>query len=150
MGFYGNITNTARTQFQFDRVYANRYEMEQKTSTDGVYAGRYCLVEYDREVHTDTLQRVWEFDGAYYTTNSKDATNLLTWGNTTNGMVVFTAETSNEPEDNIYNIKICEFYARIAKPDEAKNSDAAQFIKIADGADAPAYTINYKIDTEAF
>jgi hypothetical protein len=124
--------------------------MEQKTSTDGVYAGRYCLVEYDREVHTDTLRRVWEFDGAYYTANSKDATNLLTWGNTTNGMVVFTAETSNESEDNIYNIKICEFYARIVKPDGVENSDAAQFIKIADGADAPAYTINYKIDTEAF
>ena len=28
MGFYGNITNTARTQFQFDKIYSNRYEMD--------------------------------------------------------------------------------------------------------------------------
>ena len=48
MGFYGNITNTARTQFQFDRVYSNRYSMELSMSTDGVYAGRYVLIEYDQ------------------------------------------------------------------------------------------------------
>ena len=49
MGFYGNITNTARTQFQFDRTYSSRYEMDKNTLTDGIYAGRYVLVEYDIE-----------------------------------------------------------------------------------------------------
>lgn len=54
MGFYGNITNTARTQFQFDLVYPNRYQMELKTYTDNIYAGRYILIEYDKEPIVDS------------------------------------------------------------------------------------------------
>lgn len=53
MGFYGNITNTARTQFQFDKKYASRYELEQNCSKDGVYTGRYVLVEYDQDRSID-------------------------------------------------------------------------------------------------
>lgn len=49
MGFYGNITNTARTQFQFDLVYPNRATMEKMQYIDNIYAGRYVLVEYDKE-----------------------------------------------------------------------------------------------------
>jgi hypothetical protein len=44
---YGNITNTARTQFQFDKIYSNRVEMDDACLNDGIYAGRYVLVEYD-------------------------------------------------------------------------------------------------------
>lgn len=149
MGFYGNITNTARTQFQFDKVYPNRYEMEQKTNIDGVYAGRYCLIEYDSEVHTDTMTRVWIFDNQYYTVNKKDATALLTKGTTAEGTIVFTAETNNAPEDNIYNINICKFYVCTSKL-VTDSSEPAEFKAIADGLNAPAYTINYNIDTEAF
>ena len=47
MGFYGNITNTSKTQFQFDRIYSSRSAMENKMYTDNIYAGRYVLVEYD-------------------------------------------------------------------------------------------------------
>ena len=46
---YGNITNTARTQFQFDKIYPNKRAMEEHCDTDGIYAGRYILVEYDNE-----------------------------------------------------------------------------------------------------
>jgi hypothetical protein len=49
MGFYGNITNTAKTQFSFDKIYPNRKAMELGTSSspDGVYVGRFVLIEYD-------------------------------------------------------------------------------------------------------
>ena len=47
MGFYGNITNTARTQFHFDLVYPTKYKMVQQCAKDGVYVGRYVLVDYD-------------------------------------------------------------------------------------------------------
>jgi hypothetical protein len=50
MGFYGNITNTSRTTFQFDRIYSSRWTMDQNAGQDGVYAGRYVLVEYDKEL----------------------------------------------------------------------------------------------------
>lgn len=53
MGFYGNITNTSRTQFQFQRVYANRYLMDNSAATDGVYMGNYVLVDYDTELQAD-------------------------------------------------------------------------------------------------
>ena len=47
MGFYGNIGNPAKTNMQFDRKYANRYQMDANCASDGVYAGRYVLIEYD-------------------------------------------------------------------------------------------------------
>ena len=50
MGFYGNITNTTRTQFSFDATYASRYDMDRDAANDGIYVGRYVLVEYDKDV----------------------------------------------------------------------------------------------------
>ena len=37
MGFYGNITNTSRTQFQFDRTYPNRRVMDSSAKSDGMF-----------------------------------------------------------------------------------------------------------------
>lgn len=51
MGFYGNITNTTRTQFSFDATYPSRYEMDTQVANDGVYVGRYVLVEYDKDIN---------------------------------------------------------------------------------------------------
>lgn len=47
MGFYGNVTNTIKTNLSFDRKYSNRFQMEASCSSDSVYAGRYVLIEYD-------------------------------------------------------------------------------------------------------
>ena len=41
MGFYGNITNTSRTSFQFDKTYSSRYVMDQAVASDGVIIGRF-------------------------------------------------------------------------------------------------------------
>lgn len=46
MGFYGNITNTSKTTFTFDRIYNNRLQMDNNCASDGVFLGRYVLVEY--------------------------------------------------------------------------------------------------------
>lgn len=46
MGFYGNITNTSKTQFNFDRIYPNRKAMDDACKADGVALGRFVLVEY--------------------------------------------------------------------------------------------------------
>lgn len=52
MGFYGNITNTNKSQFTFDTIYHNRKEMDDaiNNKTDGIFIGRFVLVEYDPEV----------------------------------------------------------------------------------------------------
>lgn len=44
--FYGNITNSTRSAFIFDRIYHTRYEMDQAAETDGIYNTRYVLVDY--------------------------------------------------------------------------------------------------------
>jgi hypothetical protein len=93
--------------------------------------------------------RVWIFDNQYYTVNKKDVTALLTKGTTAEGTIVFTAETNNAPEDNIYNINICKFYICTSKL-VTGSSEPAEFKAIADGSNTSAYTINYNIDTEAF
>lgn len=49
MGFYGNITNTSRTQFQFDKTYPSRFKMTELCPKDGIYIGRYVLVDYDAD-----------------------------------------------------------------------------------------------------
>ena len=48
MSFYGNISNAGKTQMSFDRVYPNRKIMEENASTDGVFVGRFVLIEYDK------------------------------------------------------------------------------------------------------
>lgn len=46
MSFYGDIKRINSSPYVFDRYYANRAEMEDNASTDGIYVGRYILVKY--------------------------------------------------------------------------------------------------------
>jgi hypothetical protein len=57
MGFYGNLSNTARTQFVFDRSYRNRKAMELAMNSDGVFVGRYVLIEYDKDYTNEDYKR---------------------------------------------------------------------------------------------
>ena len=50
MGFYGNVTNTDKTTFSFDLTYTTRVDMDRNADIDGVFLGRYVLVDYDGEV----------------------------------------------------------------------------------------------------
>lgn len=59
MGFYGNITNTSRTTFQFDKIYPNRLAMDTMCATDEIYNGRYVLVEYDNDLEDTAYRRGW-------------------------------------------------------------------------------------------
>lgn len=47
MSFYGNIANGGKTNLTFDKVYANRYQMDNRAEKDGVFIGRFVFVEYD-------------------------------------------------------------------------------------------------------
>lgn len=78
MSFYGNITNVTKTGFSFDRTYSNRLEMEQNMETDGVYIGRFVLVDYDQD--SEKVRRAYypikTIDGKkdYYIENSDHIT----------------------------------------------------------------------------
>jgi hypothetical protein len=58
MGFYGHITNVQRTSMSFDKIYSNRFTMDESAKNDGVYAGRYVLIEYERPLDKSFLPRV--------------------------------------------------------------------------------------------
>ena len=66
MGFYGNITNTSKTTFSFDKTYANRYEADQGCLSDGVMSGRYILIEYDHPTSLDSYPSYYCYDGKMY------------------------------------------------------------------------------------
>lgn len=145
MGFYGNITNTARTQFQFDKTYPNRYEMEQKTKIDGIYAGRYILIEYDSNVKFDYMRRVWKKSDGYHTQDSIDPKTLLVDGDIEVGEIVYTVITSPDRVDP-RDFKDCVFY----RCSGFNDSDVAIFDEVVDGSESPAYTVNYNLDVKTF
>ena len=69
MGFYGNITNVNKTTFTFDKIYRNRKEMDDAIKgdlSDGVFIGRYVLIEYDENADT-FFPRVYKQDNKFYT-----------------------------------------------------------------------------------
>ena len=49
MGFYGSITNNTKSQFSFDKIYPNRATMDDSVYTDGIFVGRFVLVDYDKD-----------------------------------------------------------------------------------------------------
>ena len=46
MSFYGNIKRVNSSPYVFDKIYANRKEMDNAAAEDGIYIGRYVLVKY--------------------------------------------------------------------------------------------------------
>lgn len=85
MGFYGNITNTSKTQFQFDKTFPNRASMDQFIGTDGVYIGRYVLVEYDKALAADWSVVAYKqtVDGVirFYSSVNAEADTEIKYGN---------------------------------------------------------------------
>ena len=81
MSFYGNISNAGKTQMSFDRVYPNRKIMEENASTDGVFVGRFVLIEYDDNTYsnrTGYINYVPDYDselnGTYYVYTNLECT----------------------------------------------------------------------------
>lgn len=58
MGFYGNITNVSKSTFQFDKIYSNRFTMDNSADIDNVFVGRYVLVDYNEGASIDTIAEV--------------------------------------------------------------------------------------------
>ena len=165
MGFYGNITNTARTQFQFDKIYSNRYEMDNNKAIDGIYAGRYVLIEYDSEVNLDNFWRVepvttyvgdngvtyyiFNYNPTHNTTSQADTLLTKTTAKTSDFQIVYTADLISDPSGGIYpkNPRFYTYHPEI-KPD----SDAAFYEEISqtETLGIPNYTINYNIDVKAY
>lgn len=68
MGFYGNVTGVASTQFSFDKTFPNRVALDGNPAGDGVYINRFVLIEYG-EKQSDDYKRNEEIDMNKYQAN---------------------------------------------------------------------------------
>lgn len=88
MGFYGNITNTSKTTFQFDKIYPNKLSMDANVNNDGIFIGRYVLVEYDQ-------------DAAYPIIYTKDGINFYSSPNTTEEISRIKFKSGKRPNSEV-------------------------------------------------
>lgn len=100
MGFYGNIRNTTRTQFAFDKIYPSRTEMDSKCPTDQIYVGRYVLVEYDSHTNLDNFRKAFKKNGILYwylptEETSSEMVPMSTLKDTTTGMKFYPVEAGD-------------------------------------------------------
>ncbi len=58
MAFYGRVTNESKTSMTFDKVYPNVATMKANVN-DGVFTGRFVLVEYDTDLELDTATQAY-------------------------------------------------------------------------------------------
>lgn len=144
MSFYGDITNTSRTHFQFDRIYANRAEMETYQDSDGIYAGRFVLVEYNNEMHMDSFLRVRKDENNnFYTTFSADTSQevLLTRDNIQVGTIVYESAYETQPNSG-YFAKNCTFYKCVGY----NVNNVALFEDVVGENEEDPHVTNYTID----
>lgn len=147
MGFYGNITNTSRTQFQFDKIYPSRAEMDVGTYTDGIYAGRYVLVEYDSNVHQSSFYRVWiKDDQMYSSSNFEDKTKIYVGSEKEKENIYLPPKTIvyTENDNNVF------IYYKVNEDALSGKLLTSEYYKQITSNDQPNYTQNYTIDTERY
>lgn len=148
MGFYGNITNTSKTQFQFDRTYPNRATMEANLTTDGIYAGRYVLIEYDTDLSKtlDTFMRVYfNDDGVAYTAPDLSYVSRLNKKDIGLGDIVFTSNDYVSGQPLVPTD--CIFWKCTSILDE-NSSEPATFARVV--SSESNYVMNFNIDTAKY
>jgi hypothetical protein len=153
MGFYGNslaASSAAKTQFTFDRIYSNRYEMELNCLNDGVYIGRYILIDYGIDDEYSGVQ-VYEKNGLLYSSSNCAPSTRLVY--TTNEQlsnnevhssdIVWTMETVDDKIQKVF--YICTGYV----PGEAIPYATFRLVTTTiQGEDS--YYANYQIDLAAY
>lgn len=155
MGFYGNITNTARTQFQFDRVFANRHEMDLLMPTDGIYAGRFVLIEYDNAATKENFPTFFidlnsTIEGCFYgyTNEQKSKASRICY--TEDISQIGPSYPLNATKNDIFFDEKLGFFYVVTDGKEDFDDDGnlreyALFEKVASEADS-AYVLNFNID----
>lgn len=152
MGFYGNITNTNKTQFTFDKTYPSRSAMDKNAKKDEVYLGRYVLIEYDTApngegVSFDMYTRLYKDTNNYfYSSANYESTTRIPYTTTVSdldpskgeGIGVLQGQIVYIVDNNQKSI----FYKCVGRD----NGGYAQFELI----DGTYYTINYNEDIKTY
>lgn len=154
MGFYGNITNTARTQFSFDRVFANRHEMDLLMPTDGIYAGRFVLIEYDNNATKENFPTFFiglktSINGYFYGYTDIEQSEISRIQYTEDVSQIGPGYPLNATKGDIFFDEKLGFFYVVVGGKEAIENDItkkyALFEKVASSTDS-AYVLNFNID----
>lgn len=163
MGFYGNITNTNKTQFTFDRTYANRKTMEDRLGKDEIYLGRYVLIEYSADdgntldTYTKCYVKITDGKEEFYTSPNFESTTRVKWGKpdsdgklpsgthvTTNGLIY--VEKDLTPDNGVSTLS--QVFYKCTNPLNSTTGANATFTLVVASEDP--YTKNYNIDTSMY
>lgn len=163
MGFYGKVTNTSKAQFSFDKIYNNRLAMDSAANTDGVFVGRYVLVEYGNNETADQT-------GAYQNVHLDSLEDVVVGEKTYKTAKLYTALNDKEvsyiePDEDSYKRKTI---YRVLKSDETnsqgetlifktimddskkeENEEVSYYWVVISENDTSYYT-NYKIDIDEY
>ena len=152
MGFYGKVTNINNTSFVFDKIYPNRYTMDNKCVDDGVFVGRFVLVEYDNDPIV-YYKKLYTTDNTYFYFNSNnDINSIATYVKTPvdvsndfdiyEGEIIYIEKTSSGKA-------YYEFWKCDSPQMSGSKTNIAHFTRIVNGTgnkDNDKYTYNYQID----
>ena len=118
MSFYGDIKRVHSSPYVFDKIYPNRTIMDDKCASDGVYIGRYVLIEYnccyenensDELVYFDRINADSEnssIDERYQANVTADITKYKDTFNATVWQKIYTNVKEDSPEKYILIAKL--------------------------------------------
>ena len=148
MGFYGKVEHTDKLNFVIDRIYPNRREMEASVNEDGIFIGRYVLVDYEQEATNPYIRLYKDADSMdfYFDINLSAETRAKYTADKT----VLDGDYYIELNEIIYvldesNVK--QFYKCTGKTDVG---NYAVFAEAYAPDTSGAYHNNYRIDIEKY
>ena len=151
-GFFGNIQNAERTQLRFDKIYPNRKAMEDGLKNgDGVFVGRFVLIEYDDNV---SARRLAYYDKVEY---PKENIKYVLYTDSTYTIPYKLTDSNNKgygifPYDLFYVEHGLEvYYFRCTGEEDEDGNALFQFIySDYDDLKVTDYELNYKVDKENY
>lgn len=160
MGFYGNkniTANSSKSAFVFDRTYANRRDMDKAADTDGVYIGRFVLVDYGIDgsmneiLYTPVFIKPNTNPQEFYTSAEFEEDTRIIEGDNRQGVaikegdIVYTKEYTSEPAADELENMVKVFY--ICTGSDENGYATFNYVTM---ETKNKYTQNYNIDLSAY
>ena len=157
MGFYGNITNTSNTTFQFDRIYPNRLSMEANANNDGIFIGRYVLVEYDKDaIYPNIYITTKDGETQYFSSPGYEDKTRIQYREggrpaaDTSKDVFYLGEFGQKQEVEKTHFYMCDGYIAVTENNKTINYATFKEVTAVNTQDATPYLINHNIDYDEY
>ena len=157
MGFYGNITNTSNTTFQFDRIYPNRLSMDANANNDGIFIGRYVLVEYDQDAaYPNIYIKTVDGETQYFSSPGYEAKTRIQYKEggrpaaNTSKDVFYLGEFGQKQETEKIYFYMCDGYVSVTEDNKTINYATFKQVTAVNTQDATPYLINHNIDYDEY